>query len=176
MASTCESGGESAPYLTRSEHAHTALRQPTAHRCLLSSPFTSTCPQGECRSQPGPWSPEPEEAITMKSDLSRLTARVSAATAAILSLPALAMLFTDQVNWTFTDFVLAGLLLAVVGIAIELAVRRTGSLLGAIGIAALGIAAVVFGEEDDAPGLVLLGLLLVASACALGIRRRARAR
>lgn len=112
----------------------------------------------------------------MKSDLSRSTARVSAATAAILSLPALAMLFTDQVNWTFTDFVLAGLLLAVVGSAIELAVRRSGSLLGAIGIAALGIAAVVFGEEDDAPGLVLLGLLLVASACALGIRRRARAR
>lgn len=112
----------------------------------------------------------------MKTDLSRSTARVSAATAAILSLPALAMLFTDQVHWTFMDFVLAGLLLAVVGITIELAVRRTGSLLGAIGIAALGIAAVVFGEEDDAPGLVLLGLMLVASACALGIRRRARAR
>ena len=111
----------------------------------------------------------------MKTDFSRSTVRVGAGTALILSLPALAMVFTDQVDWTLTDFVLAGLLLSVIGITIELAMRETGSLLGAIGIAALGIAAVVLGEEDDAPGLVLLGLLLVASACALGLRRRGRA-
>ncbi len=110
----------------------------------------------------------------MKTDFSRSTARVSGCIALILSLPAVAMLFTDQVQWTFVDFVLAGLLLSVIGITIELALRKTGSLLGAIGIAVLGTAAVVLGEGDDAPGLVLLGLLLVASACALGIRRRAR--
>ena len=54
----------------------------------------------------------------------------------------------------------------------ELAVRKAGSLAAAIGIAALGVLAALFGEADDAPGLVLLGLLLIASACALGVKDR----
>ena len=43
-----------------------------------------------------------------------------------------------------------------------------------IGIAVIGVAAAVFGEADDAPGLVLLGFLLIASACALGARTARR--
>ena len=43
-----------------------------------------------------------------------------------------------------------------------------------IGIAVIGVAAAVFGEADDAPGLVLLGLLLIASACVLGVRTARR--
>jgi hypothetical protein len=30
----------------------------------------------------------------------------------------------------------------------------------------------VVGEADDAPGLVLLGIVLVVTACALGVRSR----
>ena len=56
--------------------------------------------------------------------------------------------------------------------ALELAVRKAGNLAAALGIGALGVAAAVLGEADDAPGLVLLGILLIASACALGVRNR----
>jgi hypothetical protein len=41
---------------------------------------------------------------------------------------------------------------------------------------AVRVAAAVFGEADDAPGLVLLGILLIASACALGARTAQRSR
>jgi hypothetical protein len=36
--------------------------------------------------------------------------------------------------------------------------------------AAIGVAAVAFGEADDAPGLVLFGLLLIVGAVALTVR------
>ena len=52
--------------------------------------------------------------------------------------------------------------------------RRAGNLGVAIGIAALGVAAGAAGPADDAPGLVLLGLLLVAGGCAIGARRPQR--
>lgn len=97
--------------------------------------------------------------------------RVAIGVALILSLPAVAMLITDEVTWSLPDFVLAAVLLTVVGVALELAVRKAGNLPAAIGIGAVGVAAGVLGEADDAPGLVLMGILLIASACALGVRR-----
>jgi hypothetical protein len=80
------------------------------------------------------------------------------------------MLLSDDVVWSLADFVAAAVLLAIIGVAIELAVRRTGNLATAVGLGALGVAAAVFGEADDAPGLVLLGILLVGSGCAIGLR------
>ena len=59
---------------------------------------------------------------------------------------------------------------------IELAVKRVGNLALAIGIAVVGVLAGVAGEADDAPGLVLLGNVLIASACALGVRTAQRSR
>jgi hypothetical protein len=44
--------------------------------------------------------------------------------------------------------------------------RKAGNLAAALGIAGLGVAAALFGEADDAPGLVLLGGLLIVSGCA----------
>ena len=108
--------------------------------------------------------------------LYRSAARVALGVALVLSLPLVAMLFTDEVVWSLADFVLAGALLATIGVALELAMRRAGNRSAAIGIAALGVAAAVLGEADDAPGLVLLGLLLVGSACALGVRTAQRSR
>lgn len=108
--------------------------------------------------------------------LYRPAVRVALGVALVLSLPLVAMLFTDEVVWSLADFVLAGVLLATIGVALELAVRKAGNLAGAIGIAALGVVAAVVGEADDAPGLVLLGLLLVGSACALGVRTAQRTR
>ena len=106
--------------------------------------------------------------------LYRSAVRVALGVALILSLPLVAMLFTDEVAWSLADFVLAGVLLATIGVALELAMRRAGNLAAALGIAAVGVAAGVLGEADDAPGLVLLGMLLIASACALGVRAAPR--
>ena len=94
--------------------------------------------------------------------------------ALVLSLPLVAMLFTDDAVWSLADFVLAGVLLATIGVALERAVRKAGTLVAALGIAALGVLAAVLGEADDAPGLVLLGILLIGSACALGVRTTQR--
>ena len=108
--------------------------------------------------------------------LYRPAVRVALGVAVVLSLPLVAMLFTEEVVWSLADFVLAGVLLATIGVALELAVRKTGNLAAAIGIAAFGVVAAVVGEADNAPGLVLLGLLLVGSACALGVRTAQRTR
>ena len=106
----------------------------------------------------------------MAAKAKRPAARVAIGVVLILSLPLVAMQFADEVVWSRADFVLAGVLLATIGVALELAVRKAGNLAIAIGIAALGVAAGIVGQADDAHGLVLLGILLVASASALGVR------
>jgi hypothetical protein len=112
-----------------------------------------------------------EETMKTSKPLVRSAARVALGVALVLSLPAVGMLISDDVVWSLADFILAGILLTVIGVALELAVRRAGNRPAAVGIGVLGVAAAVLGEADDAPGLVLLGLLLLASACALGVRR-----
>jgi hypothetical protein len=112
----------------------------------------------------------PEDTMKPSKSLYRSAVRVALGVAVILSLPFVAMLITDDVVWGLADFVAAGVLLTVIGVALELALKRAGNLPAAIGIAALGVAAAIFGNADDAPGLVLLGIVLVVSACALGVR------
>jgi hypothetical protein len=112
----------------------------------------------------------PEDTMKTSKTLYRSAVRVALGVAFILSLPFVAMLITDDVVWSLADFAVAGSLLTAIGVALELAVKKAGNLATAIGIAALGVAAAVFGKADDAPGLVLLGILLVVSACALGVR------
>ena len=109
-----------------------------------------------------------------RETLYRSAVRVALGVGFILSLPLVAMLITDDVVWSLADFVAAGVLLATIGVALELAVSRAGNLAAALGIAVLGVAAAVLGEADDAPGLVLLGMLLILSACALGVRTTQR--
>ena len=50
--------------------------------------------------------------------------------------------------------------------------------LGVVLAVAIGVAAVVYGEGDDSPGLQGLGVLLVLGAVVLGVRsvRRSRSR
>jgi hypothetical protein len=117
-----------------------------------------------------------EEAMKTSKTLYRSALRVALGVALILSLPLVAMQFSDEVVWSLPDFVFAGVLLTVIGVVLELALRRAGNLATAFGIAALGVAAAVLGEADDAPGLVLLGILLIVSACALGVRTAQRAK
>lgn len=42
----------------------------------------------------------------------------------ILLIPLLAMQFTEQVNWTLSDFVVAGLLLFGTGLMVDLVIRK----------------------------------------------------
>ena len=50
--------------------------------------------------------------------------RVVLITALILSIPAVAMQFTDEVNWDATDFVVMGALLLITGVALEIVAAR----------------------------------------------------
>jgi hypothetical protein len=104
----------------------------------------------------------------------RPAVRVAVGVAAVLSLPLVAMQFSGKVVWSLADFVLAGVLLATIGAAVELALRKAGGLPAGVAIALLGVAAGVLGQADDAPGLVLLGMLLVGSGVALAARSTAR--
>jgi hypothetical protein len=101
----------------------------------------------------------------------RSARRIAVAVLTILAIPFVATVSSSDFNWDVVDFVLAGCLLAVVGVALELAARRRGNLLVAATIAIAGVVAVVAGNADDAPGLVLLGILLVGSAAAVRLRR-----
>jgi hypothetical protein len=42
-------------------------------------------------------------------------------------------------------------------------------LAAALGVAALGVTAAMHGEADDAPGLALIGILLIVGAFAVGV-------
>ena len=103
--------------------------------------------------------------------LTRSAVRVSAFVLAVLAIPFIGMAISNEVEWSITDFVLAGSLLAIIGICIDTAVRRRGNLLIAGTVAGLGVAAAVIGELDDAPGLVLLGALMIAGGGTVAHRR-----
>jgi hypothetical protein len=57
-------------------------------------------------------------------------------------------------------------------------VKRFAILAAVLAVVAVGVAAIIFGEADDAPGLVLLGILFIVGALAFGLmpalRRRSR--
>lgn len=100
--------------------------------------------------------------------------RVALVTALILLLPLLANVFTDGAGWSVADFVLAALLLGGSGLLLELAVKKPRNLALQVVAAAIGGAAIVFGEADDAPGLVLFGGLLILGTLALAVRTARR--
>ena len=99
-------------------------------------------------------------------------ARVAVVTGLVLLIPGVGMLVSDEFAWGVFDFVFAAVLLAGTGLLLELAVRKPGNLLLRGAAAAIGVAAIVFGQADDAPGLVLFGLLLIIGTAALTVRER----
>jgi hypothetical protein len=110
----------------------------------------------------------------MNNALYRSALRVAIGVALVLTMPLMVTLMSDGEAWSLWDFVAAGVFLAAIGVVIELAIKRVGNLALSIGIAVVGVLAGVAGQADDAPGLVLLGIVLVVSALALGVRSRAR--
>lgn len=105
------------------------------------------------------------------------------AAAGLLLLPLLAMQFTDEVNWGPGDFVVAGALVAGVGLTYELAARTmaNGAYRAGVGVALAGafilvwanLAVGVIGSEDDPANLMFYGVLGVGAVGAAVARFRA---
>ena len=105
-----------------------------------------------------------------------------------LLLPLAAMQLTDEVDWTASDFVFAALLIGGAGLAIELAVRRTGdrSYRAATGLAVAaafltiwsnGAVGIIGGENNHANDLFnLVPLLAVIGAAVVRFRALGLAR
>jgi hypothetical protein len=106
--------------------------------------------------------------------VSRSVLRVAAVTVAVLLIPAVWMLLSDDADWGVFDFVLAAVLLTGVGALYELAMRRPRSFALRLIATAIGVAAIVAGEADDAPGLVLFGGLVVVGTLAMAARTAQR--
>jgi hypothetical protein len=100
----------------------------------------------------------------------RSALRIALPTAFILLLPLVAMQFTDEVNWSLADFVLAGTLLAGTGLLFELAARRPRNIVYRVAATVIAVAAIVLGEADDAPGLVLFGGVVILATVVLALR------
>ena len=115
-----------------------------------------------------------EHVVKMNKADRRSAVRVALATAFIVLLPLLAMQITDEVDWGVADFVFAGALTAGTGVLLELAVRQPRTTAYRAAAAAIGVAAIVLGEADDAPGLVLFGCLLIVGTVALAVRTAQR--
>lgn len=96
---------------------------------------------------------------------------MTAAVVAVLAIPFVGTVLSEDVAWSVADFVLAGVLLGIIGVSFELAVRRRGTVLIAGALAALGVLGAVIGEVDDAPGLVLLDALLIVGGGSIAYRR-----
>jgi hypothetical protein len=111
---------------------------------------------------------------------SRSARRVALATAFILSVPLLAMQFTDEVAWGVFDFAVAGALLGGTGLIHQLVASKAGDIAyrAAVGVALaaalflvwLVLAVGVIGETGDRADLVYVGVLAVGFAGA-GIAR-----
>jgi hypothetical protein len=116
----------------------------------------------------------PKGAMKMSKTAYRSVVRVVVVTAFILLLPLVAMQITGEVDWGLADFVFAGALLGGTGLLLELAARKPGKIVYRGAATAIGVAAIVLGEADDAPGLVLFGGLLIVGTVALAVRTAQR--
>jgi len=116
----------------------------------------------------------PKDVTKMNRTASRSAARVALATAVILLVPLVGMQISDEVDWGLGDFALAVALLGTTGLVLELAIRKPRNIAYRTVAIAMGVAAIVFGEADDAPGLVLFGGLLIVGTVALALRTAQR--
>jgi len=102
--------------------------------------------------------------------------------AGLLITPAIAMRFTDEVQWTTSDFVFAGVVLIGAGAIAELAVRVSGDWSYRIGAGLAVLASVlllwingavgIIGSEDNPANLLYLAIILAAFVGAVASRFR----
>ncbi|MEE1658076.1 hypothetical protein VB618_17880 [Microvirga sp. CF3062] len=102
--------------------------------------------------------------------------------ALLLLLPLIAMLFTDDMNWDETDFIVFGAMLLGACAAYELAARMTGNTAyrAAVGVAVvaafiliwMNLAVGIIGSEDNPANLMYAGVLAVPILGGLIVRFR----
>ena len=114
-----------------------------------------------------------QKVMKMNRPAARSAVRIALVTVIVLLVPLVANQLTEGEGWSAGDFVFAAALLVGTGALLELAARKPRSVALRAAAAAIGVAAIVFGEADDAPGLVLFGGLLIVGTVALAFRRRA---
>ena len=119
-------------------------------------------------------SSSPKDGMKMSKSVYRSTVRVALVTGLVLLVPLLGMLVSDGVDWGVFDFVFAGVLLAGTGFLLEIVAKRPGNVVYRAAALAVAVAAIVLGEADDAPGLVLFGCLVIAGTFALAVRTARR--
>ncbi|MBD1864938.1 MULTISPECIES: hypothetical protein [Trichocoleus] len=105
-------------------------------------------------------------------------------TAFILLMPLIAMLFTNQVVWDLTDFIVAGTLIFGTGLAYELVARKGGTMAYrvAVGIALaaafllvwMNLAVGIIGSEDNPINLMYFGVVTIGILGATIARLRPR--
>jgi hypothetical protein len=84
-----------------------------------------------------------ETNTTLKTTTKQRLITTFAIIAIILAIPLVAMQFTNEVNWSLSDFMIMGALLSVTGLAIELVTRKVKSIQWRIAIC-LGILFLLF--------------------------------
>jgi hypothetical protein len=99
---------------------------------------------------------------------------VAIATAGILMVPLIAMLLTNGASWGVFDFVFAGVLVGGAGLLLAQAVHQGTTLVHVAVAVVVGLAAMVLGESDDAPGLFGFGCLLIVGTVAMRVRTARR--
>jgi hypothetical protein len=99
--------------------------------------------------------------------------RVALTAAAVLVFGLVVNYFEPGEGWSVFDFVLAQVLVAGAVLVYELGVKRPGTVTAAVlsaGIAATGGASVIAGRVDDSPGLMLIGMGLIATGILIAFR------
>jgi hypothetical protein len=110
--------------------------------------------------------------------------RLALITASILAVPLVGMQFSDEVDWSLFDFVVAGALLFGAGLTFELVIRRSRNVAYrvATGMACvtallliwITLAVGVIGSEDNPANMLYLGVLIVGGVGAATARLRPR--
>lgn len=100
---------------------------------------------------------------------SRSILRIAFGTALLLLVPLVAMLLTDEVNWSPADFVVAGFLLFGTGLAYERVARKGGStayraatavtMVTALLLIWMNLAVGLIGDEENPANLMYVGVL-----------------
>jgi uncharacterized membrane protein YgdD (TMEM256/DUF423 family) len=94
-----------------------------------------------------------QKTIMLNNNISQKIIRVALATALILLIPLVAMQFTDEVNWSLSDFIIMGILLFGSGLVYVLTTRNMNDAKHRIAVGAI----------------VLIALLLIWVHLAVGI-------
>jgi len=104
--------------------------------------------------------------------------------AGLLALPAVAMQFTNEVNWTASDFIFAGGMFAIVGGLFELAARASRNIAYRVAVVLavacpflqlwITLAVGIIGSEDNPANWTYVAMVLIAASAAMVSKGDAR--